>query len=859
MRIYRFPLVLASWSVRHPRWVLSLGVVLTVIAGLLAQRLALHNDLVELLPAGMEQVKTIRRIIKETGGLGTQSVVVRSPSKEKNRAFLKDLRAALRKKTLPLDDDAQEGKPIDQQKQAQKKKSLATSRPLAAKPLISYAFFGYDTEALRQRQLYFLSVKDLREVQQRIQKKVRYEVRKRQPGYVDLMGDDDPGLDLRDIEKKYQANSFQQSSGLLEVREGDLFYTALIIRPNGNQTDLFFARAFVKELERTVAALGPSRYHSQLRVQLLGSYTNAVHEFFGISRDLSYTGILTVVLLLLILFAFFREFGALWLLGIPLGMGALWAFAFAYLWIGFLTTATGFIGVVILGLGIDYGVYFLQRFRQEYDEQGDFFRAIESCYLWTGKAIATSALTTAMAFFSLIVCRFTGFSQFGVIASVGVMCCLLTMITILPALLALEHRWWPRKASLHPRTEDISDTRPVAFARSWVVVAGLLVVSVVYSYSRIPFEYHMKKLSFQDRGLVEHEREWERFAALYPIQNMNPIVYLIESEKEARRLVERIEQMRSAWSKHRDEQGRVLVKGAFSALTFVPEHQQEKYKILQEIQAFLKKRDIEDWVQGEVKKTYQRYKKMLEAKPYTVLDLPDYVRNDLVLADAKQPNRIRGYLVIVQSDADYSHGKRVIQVDNLLKSLEVDGRVYLPSGGPIIAGELMRLINLDSLVAILASFLTSFLLVWLDLRNLRLALMSLWPLLSGMLGMALVLVIFDVRLNIFNMVVLPSLLGIGIDAGVHLLHRYRERVSLGIRGVLRELRGAIIVASVTTLVSFASMFFAHHRGIRSIGEVAVIGLFACFFGSLVFLPALMQVVFERFPLTEQELLVEKEE
>ena len=202
MRIYRFPLVLASWSVRHPRWVLSLGVVLTVIAGLLAQRLALHNDLVELLPAGMEQVKTIRRIIKETGGLGTQSVVVRSPSKEKNRAFLKDLRAALRKKTLPLDDDAQEGKPIDQQKQAQKKKSLATSRPLAAKPLISYAFFGYDTEALRQRQLYFLSVKDLREVQQRIQKKVRYEVRKRQPGYVDLMGDDDPGLDLRDIEKK---------------------------------------------------------------------------------------------------------------------------------------------------------------------------------------------------------------------------------------------------------------------------------------------------------------------------------------------------------------------------------------------------------------------------------------------------------------------------------------------------------------------------------------------------------------------------------------------------------------------------------------------------------------------------------
>jgi predicted RND superfamily exporter protein len=358
---------------------------------------------------------------------------------------------------------------------------------------------------------------------------------------------------------------------------------------------------------------------------------------------------------------------------------------------------------------------------------------------------------------------------------------------------------------------------------------------------------------------VEHEREWKRFSALYPMQNMNPIVYLVDTEKEARRLVERINEMRSVWSRYRDDQGRALVKGAFSALTFVPEHQQEKYTILKEIQAFLQKRDIEDWVQGKVKDTYKRYKEMLRAKPYSALDLPDYVRNDLVLLDPHQRSRVRGYLVVVQSDADYSHGKMVIQVDALLKSLRVDGRVYLPSGEPIIAGELMRLINLDSLIAILASFLTSFLLVWLDLRNLRLALMSLWPLLSGMLGMALVLVVFDVRLNIFNMVVLPSLLGIGIDAGVHLLHRYRERVSLGIRGVLHELRGVIVVASVTTLVSFASMFFADHRGIRSVGEVAVIGLFACFFGSLVFLPALMQVLFDRYPLTEEELLSEKNE
>ncbi|MCB9638662.1 MAG: MMPL family transporter, partial [Myxococcales bacterium] len=648
MQVYRLPLWLASWSVRRPWLVLLFSGLISCFAGFLALKLELHNDLVELLPATMPQVKTIRRIIKETGGLGVQAVVVQSPDPKKNRAFLEAVRATLLRKSFSPE--------MTSGYQPPKSKDAA---PPKKSPLISYAFWGYDIEALRKKQLYFLSIKDLREVQRRIQDKVRYEVRKRQPGYVDLLGGDDPGLDLKDIEKKYDVSGMHKTGGVLEVREGDQVYSALLIRPNGNQTDLIFARYFVSELRATVASLKPEGFHREMKVQLMGSFTNAVHEFYGISRDLAQTGILTAVLLLLMLLAFFRQFRALWLLGIPLGMGALWAFAFAYVWIGYLTTATGFIGVVILGLGIDYGVYFLQRFSQEYDETGDFTQSIETCYLWTGKAIATSAFTTAMAFLSLIVCRFTGFSQFGVIASVGVLCCLLTMNMVLPALLTLENRWKPRLPRNVKHTKDYSDLRPFGFSRVWLGVSLLLILSIGYSFSRVPFEYHLKKLSFQDRGLVEHEREWKRFEHLYPMQNMNPIVYLMESEKEARHLVDKLNKMSKNWSSYRDDRGRQLIKGAFSALSFVPEQQAEKYKILQDLKSFLQKRNIEDWVEGDIKKTYQRYKEMLEAKPYDVRELPNYVRNDLVLTDKKDPRKIRGYLVVVQSGADYSNGRMV--------------------------------------------------------------------------------------------------------------------------------------------------------------------------------------------------------
>ncbi len=126
MRIYRFPLVLASWSIRHPGWVLLWCGIISVVSGILAQRLALHNDLVELLPAKMEQVQTIRRILKETGGLGIQAVVVHSPDKQKNQAFLKDLYDALKKKTLPTEAPLQK----DQKNQEKNEKKKQISLPL---------------------------------------------------------------------------------------------------------------------------------------------------------------------------------------------------------------------------------------------------------------------------------------------------------------------------------------------------------------------------------------------------------------------------------------------------------------------------------------------------------------------------------------------------------------------------------------------------------------------------------------------------------------------------------------------------------------------------------------------------------
>ena len=135
--------------------------------------------------------------------------------------------------------------------------------------------------------------------------------------------------------------------------------------------------------------------------------------------------------------------------------------------------------------------------------------------------------------------------------------------------------------------------------------------------------------------------------------------------------------------------------------------------------------------------------------------------------------------------------------------------------------------------------------VLMDLKSWKYTLLSLWPLFTGLLGMSLILAWFDIRLTFYNLIVLPALLGICIDAGVHIIHRYRENPDMGVGGVQLELGPSIAIASLTTVISFATTILAGHAGMKSIGNLAVVGLISGLIAALFFLPALMEVMLGR--------------
>jgi len=129
----------------------------------------------------------------------------------------------------------------------------------------------------------------------------------------------------------------------------------------------------------------------------------------------------------------------------------------------------------------------------------------------------------------------------------------------------------------------------------------------------------------------------------------------------------------------------------------------------------------------------------------------------------------------------------------------------------------------------------------IDLRSFVDTFLVLTPLLAALAWVTGFMYVFDIKLNLYNMVAFPTIIGMGIDNGVHIFHRYRETGKGSLRLVLRTTGMALLATSLTTMVGFSGLVPAIHPALTSIGVLSLIGLGSCFIASVTLLPALLQI------------------
>ena len=596
-------------------------------------------------------------------------------------------------------------------------------------------------------------------------------------------------------------------------------------------TDVVKSRELMARGTELIERLDPKKFHPEMDVRVVGAYRN-FQEVDDISHDSTIATMASAALVILVVLIFFRNLRSLLLLIIPLGVGVTWSVGLTSLTYGRLNISTLFVFSMLIGMGIDFGIHYYARVMEEYRAGASLEEALALSVQHTGRAMLSAALTTIAALLTLLAAHFRGFVEFGVIASYGIGLCLLAVILVMPALvLALEKLWKTSRPDVLVKPPAAFTARDLRRARVFaiaLIVAGLLGATfAVLNRDDARFEHDFRNL--RGKKIVSGIGYG---AAVGKGKSTSPSLILGDS-------VDHMRQVHDVLSVKFNETGGgkgSYLKSFVTVQTYVPPDQDGRMEVIREIQALVTDPKLKR-SKGNARTLIDRMTTLSAVEPFTIDQIPDWARRSLTEQDGTVGRM--GFL--------YSNARKWDAIDVQAFQDEL-GTIQTPSGparvasSGFIVSDVVRTVKEDALRLMPIIFAVLAIILIIDLRSFKGALICLVSMGLALAWTMAAMVIFDVRIGLYNMICIPMILGTGIDGSIHLYHRYRELGQLRLPEVLRSTGGAVAASSLTTAAGFAGLLFVDHLGVRSIGTLATAGIAATLLGVFLFMPGLLMLV-----------------
>ena len=312
-------------------------------------------------------------------------------------------------------------------------------------------------------------------------------------------------------------------------------------------------------------------------------------------------------------------------------------------------------------------------------------------------------------------------------------------------------------------------------------------------------------------------------------EGRSPAIVLTESYDEAMEVVRTVEAIKAA---HGDSTTVLSVKSVYSAL---PQAQDAKLALIADIRASL---DREEALFSESERAkLDSLRPYLDVEKLTLYDLPADLTNEFKDRDGNILN-----FVAINASVELKNGRDAIRFAEEISHIETPtGKTYIASSSHIIVAEMLKVMLKDSSLAVTLTLAVVAVVLLIDLRSFVDTLLVLTPLVNALIWVVGFMYAFDIKLNLYNMVAFPTVIGMGVDNSVHIFHRYQEVGRGSLRLVLRTTGLALLATSLTTMVGFSGLVPAIHPALTSIGVLSLVGLGSCFITSVTLLPALLQL------------------
>lgn len=526
--------------------------------------------------------------------------------------------------------------------------------------------------------------------------------------------------------------------------------------------------------------------------------------------DIFMTAALTFALIFVLLFVSFRSISLPLLSIVPIVLGIIATAGFTYVLFGALGMVTMIFAVLLLGLGVDFSIHLLSRFKDEMQEGFGVQEAFRNTLCHTGKAVIVGCVTTAVAFGALSLSKTQAMFEMGIISAAGLLITLVCVFFTLPALVTLRLRRGNLVEKLSKGGDGFSllgSVGRITVRFWWAFLILMVIVGAFFAIKAPDAKINSNIHELQPKNIPTYE-QLEKVKESFDYSE-DFLLCVVDSEEELLETVSGFESVPE-------------VIGVESILDFLPQNQETKLQILEQAKMLHPELSDLPW---------------LNVEKMTWRDLPESISGSWVSQQSEA-----SFLVRIKASGNlYDNEYRA----GLLAELEeVDPEIL---GEPILYPKLIQALTDDVIVVIMYAAVPILLVVYLGFRrwNPIHTVLAMVPVLFGIGGVLALTEYTGTSLNMISVLMIPLIAGIGIDSGIHILHRYHEEGKGSIPDVVRRTGRAVFLTTATTCLAFGSLMFAEHPGIVSLGRVPVLGLTLSFLAAIFLLPALVRLVLDR--------------
>ncbi|MFH1242319.1 MAG: efflux RND transporter permease subunit, partial [Pseudomonadota bacterium] len=654
----------------------------------------------------------------------------------------------------------------------------------------------------------------------------------------------------------------------------------IMAQPMLDYSNLLPGETAVKTIRRVARELKLDQEHG-LRIRLTGDIALEYEELQSVMRGAEVAGLMALILVGIVLFAGLRSSRLVLATLVTLLMGLIWTAGFATAAVGHLNLISVAFAVLYIGMAVDFSIHFCLRYKELIENGYTNKAALQETAQDIGISLVLCALTTAIGFYAFIPTAFSGLAELGVISGTGMFISLIGNLTILPALLTLMP-FSPRAAE--PRRGfgplvDVALAFPLRHYRAIRIGSLALGLLALFSLSFVSFDRNILRLQAPENESVTTFNELLTRTETSP-WSLAVVAPDAESAREyAKRLgeLELVDRSVMLGDFVPTEQGQKLATIEEIALILGPaimENKAQSHPSLEEqvaavhdmigsLEAFIKKENnhqleskagpllnelrqyeaalaaeeqslreqmlnhLELSLLGTLPERLRILRASLSARSVGPQDLPETLTRRWVAEDGR-------YRVEVFPREDLNDNKALQRFVTSVQKVAPDA-----IGIPVIiveAGD--AVIRAFRQALILSGIAISLLLLILMRRKVDALLVLLPLLLAGTLTGAST-VLLNVHFNFANVIALPLILGVGVDNGIHMVHRMRTAMPVDGNPLKTSTARAVLFSTLTTICSFGNLALSPHRGMASMGLLLSIGIGFILLCTLIVLPALL--------------------